>query len=283
MLAGELESLIARAGDLPAMPAIAVKVMEMVGDPTTSARKLQDMIIRDQALTAKVLKIANSAMFGVSRDINTLSHAIVILGFSTVRSIVLAASTKSIYFKGPSLKGLSAKLLWKHSLASAIVARRIAMAGGATGIEEAFVSGLLHDIGKGVLNVNFHEKYAEVIDVVLEKGVGFREIEQNNLGFDHTQVGALVLRKWNLGKDLEEAVLYHHSPDEAVSNRNLTSVVALANEITNKMGIGPTGQNKVDLHASAAALNLGYSKEKLDKLFEDISGSFEEDDEILSL
>lgn len=283
MANSELEQLIARVGDLPAMPTIAVRIMSMIGDPSTSANKLQDMISRDQALTAKVLKIANSAMFGVSRDITTLSHAIVILGFSTIRSIVLAASTKSIYHRGPSSSSFSTKLLWEHSLATAVIARRIVQSMGAMDLEKAFIAGLLHDIGKSVLNVNFGEAYQEVIGQVYNTGADFLPIEDAVLGFNHTQVGALVMRKWKLSSELEEGVFYHHNPEDATENTELIASVALANEISNKLGIGPTKRPDIDLKESKAAEVLGIDPGEREKLFDKIAQLLEEDKEIFTI
>jgi len=278
-----LERLIAGVGDLPAMPTIAMRIMTMIGDPSTSANRLQQMISKDQALTAKVLKIANSAMFGVSRDISTLTHAIVILGFSTIRSITLAASTKSIYHRGPSTNAFSTKLLWEHSLACAVIARHCAKFIGSSDLEEAFVAGLLHDIGKSVLNVNFSDRYQEIVGRVYNGAGHFIPVEREMLGFDHTEVGALVLRKWNLSSDLEEAVLHHHDPSLAEQNQELTAKVALANELTNKLGIGPTKVPEIDLSSSKGAAILGLKGDALEELYGKIKELLEQDKEIFAI
>jgi putative nucleotidyltransferase with HDIG domain len=279
----DLEAIIARTGDLPAMPAIAVRVMEMVGDPSTSANKLQEVIGHDQALTTKVLKIANSAMFGVSRDISTLSHAIMILGFSTIRSVVLATSTKSIYMQSSSKSGFSAKVLWDHSLGTALIARNIAAKNPSINEEEAFIAGLLHDIGKTVININFAEQYEPVIREVYSTGVRFIDVEQSQLGFDHTQVGALVLRKWNLSRSLEDAVLNHHSPKQSEGNELLTAVVSLANDFCNKIGIGPETIRDINLMASGAAEMLGLNEDKLEEYEARLQEAMESNKEIFEL
>jgi putative nucleotidyltransferase with HDIG domain len=279
----DLESLIARTGDLPAMPAIAVKVMEMVGDPSTSANDLQAVISHDQALTTKVLKIANSAMFGVSRDISTLSHAIMILGFSTIRSIVLATSTKSIYLKFPSIGVFTAKLLWDHSLGTAMFSRSIAGELHSINEEEAFIAGLLHDVGKTVINLNFADKYEDVIKAVYNDGVGFREAEFQHLGFAHTQVGSLVLRKWNLSRSLEDAVLHHHTPDESEGNATLTAVVSFANDFCKKVGIGPIKKENINLAESKAAKVLDLDANRIARFEQQLLDDFESNKEVFEL
>jgi putative nucleotidyltransferase with HDIG domain len=281
MSQNELEKLIARVGDLPAMPIIAVRIMSMIGDPKTSANLLQDMISRDQALTAKVLKIANSAMFGVSRDITTLSHAIVILGFSTIRSIVLAASSKSIYARGPSTRMFSTKLLWEHSLASAVIARRTSEIIGASDVEKAFIAALLHDIGKSVLNVNFSAQYLRIIEEVYNTASDFIPVEQELLGFDHTQVGALVLRKWNISAELEEAVLHHHDPSHAERNQHLTAIVSFANDLANKLGIGPIKKAASELEETEAVQILKIDGDALKDMVRNIENLLDKDRAIL--
>lgn len=279
----ELASLIARVGDLPAMPAVAMKVMEMVGDQATSARALQGIIQRDQALTAKVLKIANSAMFGVSRDITTLSHAIVMLGFDTIRSVVLAASTKSIFFKCKGIAGFSGNLLWEHSLVAAAIARRLASKLDGVGVEESFISGLLHDIGKSVLNINFFDKYSEVVRETYNTDGDWVRIERKLLGFDHSQVGAVVVRKWNLARTLEEAVRYHHNPKVAGEFPVLTATVALADEIANTLGKDSDRRPAWDAYSSAAVRMLGIGRADLDGLMEEMSNLMKDDEALFSI
>lgn len=270
----DLESIIAKTGDLPAMPAIAVNVMGMVGDPSTSANDLQAVIERDQALTSKVLKIANSALFGVSRDISTLSHAIMILGFSTIRSIVLATSTKSIYLSGKSSSGLSTKLLWEHSVGTSIAARTITGEFSDVNQEESFIAGLLHDVGKTVINLNFSDQYEDVLKEVYNGSERFIDVENRLLGFDHTQVGSLVLRKWNLSRSLEHAVLNHHSPENETDYPVLTAIISLSNDLCNKIGVGMRKDVEIDLATSKATEILGFDEAKIqyfeEKIAEDI-------------
>ena len=280
----DLEAIIARTGDLPAMPAIAVKVMEMVGDPSTSANDLQEIISHDQALTSKVLKIANSAMFGVSRDISTLSHAIMILGFSSIRSIVLATSTKSVYMKTGGASGFSTKLLWDHSLSTALISRAIGNKITSVNNEEVFIAGLLHDIGKTVMNMNFSSEYEGVITQVYNDKIPFREVEEKLMGFDHTQVGALVLRKWNISQSLEEAVLHHHSPKAAKINQELTAVVSMANILSNIIRTSKgDDMDFTSLFSSDAAEVLGYDEAKILELKDQILEMLEQDKDIFNL
>lgn len=279
----DLESIIAKTGDLPAMPSIAVKVMELVSEPDTSANDLQDLISRDQALTTKVLKIANSAMFGVSRDISTLSHAIMILGFSTIRSIVLAASTKSIYMKTEGASSFSTKLLWDQAVGTAFFSRYICNFVKSVNDEEAFIAGLLHNIGQTVIIMNFASDYEDVLREVYNSGVNLIEQEQKVMGFDHSQVGSLVLRKWNLSRSLEDAVLYYHQPEHSEVDRELTATVGLAHLFARKLGLGPENREELDIAAFSGLGILSLAPEDLDKMEEGMKTVLEEDGQIFDL
>jgi HD-like signal output (HDOD) protein len=279
----DLESMIAKTGDLPAMPSIAVKVMEMVSDPNTSANDLQQLISRDQALTTKVLKIANSAMFGVSRDISTLSHAIMILGFSTIRSIVLAASTKSIYMKGGSDAGFSSKLLWDEAVGCAMFARYITQYIKGVNEEEAFIAGLLHNIGKTVIIMNFSSAYEEVIREVYNNGSNLIETEHEKMGFDHSQVGSLVLRKWNLSRSLEDAVLYYHSPENSEVDKELTAAVGLAHLYCNLIGLGPEASEEVDVKSFSGSSILKLDENDLQTIEQNLNDTYENEKSLFEL
>lgn len=234
-----LDQIAQRAGDLPSLPTIALKVMEMVGDPKASASDMQRVISSDQALAARVLKIANSALFGTRSEITTISHAVVVLGFSTIRSVVMTSSIQRVYAEGTRKAGsLSEASLWEHSLAVAIAAREIARWTDALPQEEAFVSGLLHDIGKLVLNKNQANAYAEVLSEVYRGDISFVDAETRMLGFNHAHLGAIVVRKWKLPASVVNAILYHHNPGMAPADLPACALTSLANEMIVTAGIG---------------------------------------------
>jgi putative nucleotidyltransferase with HDIG domain len=233
----DIEQIILKTCDLPTMPVVAEKVMMLVADPDATTEQLQKVISADQALAARILKIANSAFYASVRKINTISEAVVIIGFNTLRSIVLTASSREIYKRF----GLTEKMLWEHSMGAAISAGVIAKDLKLPNQEEAYLGGLLHDVGKVVLDNSDPQKFADVMEMVYNEQMSFRMAEQEVYGFSHVDVGAMVIRKWKLSENLEMAVRHQYNPKWLSMDPNLmklTAVVNLANQFCLRLGIG---------------------------------------------
>ncbi len=250
----QMESIAAAVGDLPALPQVAARVMQAINEPTVGVRDLEELISRDQAMTAKVLRIANSAFYGVRGEISTLSRAIVVLGFNTLRSIVFSIVTEALHARRQSC--FKDQILWDHSLAVALAARTIATECRFAGHEEAYVGGLLHDIGKVVLDANLPDRYLQVIERVYNESMSFIDAENEIFGFDHTDVGALVVDRWSLAPGLREAVRLHHQPMGAEIDPSLCAIVSLANSMCIKLGIGPERDPDLVLNELESALML---------------------------
>ena len=233
------QELIANLGDLPPLPQVASQVLRVSADPDANADDLRKVISMDQALTSQILKISNSAMFGMVREVTTLTQAIMTLGFSTIKSVVIASSAKNLYHRGAV--GLQERLIWEHALVSAIASRAFAKSLRFPRMEEAFIGGLLHDIGKSVMGVKFPERYGALLRTVYnEQGVCL-DLELDTFGFDHAMVGEALVNRWNLAPSLQAAVRFHHDPIHAPADyQELSAIVALANHLAleEKVGIG---------------------------------------------
>ena len=231
------QELIANLGELPPLPQVAAQVLRLSADPDSSTDDLQRVISTDQALTAQILKIANSAMFGMMREVKTLTQAIMTLGFSTIRSVVIASSAKNLYSRGSV--GLQERLLWEHALVVAIATRTYARSMRFPRSEEAFLAGLMHDIGKSVMGLKFPDRYGALIrSVYNEKQDGLHQ-ELDVFGFDHAMVGEALLRSWNFAERLLDAVRWHHDPALApADHQGLASLVALGNQLALDLNLG---------------------------------------------
>jgi len=256
----QLKNLIMTIRDLPAMPHVASKVLELSSDPDTSAARLQQVIADDQAMTARILKIANSAMYACSRRIKTLSEAIVMLGFNSIRSLVVTSAARNLYSTGSARMGLKERLLWEHSIGAAFACRLFAERKNPTLREEAFLAGLMHDIGKLVLNLQIPERFEEVVQIVYNENREFHETERELLGFDHAQVGAMLVNKWKLSPLLEDVIGLHHDPAALTAERPLLLHLDLANRLCQKLGIGFQETPDLDLCSSAPNLILGFTE-----------------------
>jgi putative nucleotidyltransferase with HDIG domain len=182
--------------------------------------------------------LANSAYYGYPRKINTVSQATILLGFQTIKSIVLASTVNKIMTH--ELKGyaLGENDLWTQSQASAIISRNIAKEVKFSNPETAYIGGLLRDIGKTILNYYVEREYNAIVNKVEYGNVSFSEAEEEILGFNHAQVGEKIAEKWNFPKDLVEAIGLHHTPEKSTINPTLVSIVHIADAITMMMGIG---------------------------------------------
>jgi HD-like signal output (HDOD) protein len=261
------DEVAAKAGDLPALPVVAIRVINLTAQSQTSGEELEAEILRDQALVTRVLRLANSAAYGVRGTIATVSRAIFILGFDMVRSLVLAACAETLYRRGGS--GFSDTVLWDHVRGAAFLSRLLADKCAYPGGEQAFIAGLVHDVGKVVMDRNLRDPYEKVIALV-ESGESdsFVEAERDVLGFDHTEVGCLVAQKWGLPEAIAEAVRHHHDPEHAVVDPQLCAIVSLANSACVKLQLGLEQQPDLDLASLTAAGQLGASAELLDLLME---------------
>jgi len=233
-----LESLVEAVNDLPALPQIVLKVMKLTESPNATAQEISDALNQDQALAAKVLRLANSAFYGFPRRISTVTDATVFLGFKTVRSIVMAASVCDLLSKEIEGYALAPGELWRHSQCVAISARLIAKRVKFFTVDVAYTAALLHDIGKVVLNSSMKQAYHEVVAKVEAENLPFNEAEDQILGFNHAEVGAKIAEKWNLPPELVDAIAHHHQPDKSQINRQLTSIVHVADAICVSMGMG---------------------------------------------
>jgi len=260
-----------QAGDLPALPETAITAMQMMNNPRVNVRELQAVISRDQALTARILKIVNSAMYCFEREVSTLSHAITILGLETVRSILVAAAVQQIFPSGSARsKDLTTQLFWEHSLGAATAAKVIAACTGYPIVEEAFTCGLLHDIGKMALQKNRSMLYREILSEVYRGEATFHDAEQQTFGFTHAHVGALLAQKWHFPQQLVEATLYHHDCLAAPRHRTLAAIAALADASMIFLEVGFRKNKSLQLEEEASARHLKLTASVLQTMIVDV-------------
>lgn len=270
-----LQRIAARAGDLPPMPLLAVQALQMTKDPKVSARDLQSVITRDQALTARILRIVNSAMFALRGEVSTVSHAVAVLGMDAIRSIIMSASVHQV-LQADVAKGrdLGTKLLFDHSWGAASAARILAEHTRYQNVEEAFLCGLMHDIGKPILMTNFPARYTQVMGEVYAGRAGFHALELQAFGFSHAHVGALVAERWNFPWRFSEAIGFHHDPLAASEHLHLACITNLANSIMIQMEIGFEKKKDLDIAAEPAAEFLEVTGQVLEMTVERVRQAF---------
>jgi putative nucleotidyltransferase with HDIG domain len=258
-----LDKLMAKVGKLPTMPHVASKILELVGDPETSARKLQVVIDSDQVLAMRILKVANSALYSLPRKVKTLKEAIVMLGFNHIRSLVLAEAIQNL-FKGKGKRGdLLESMLWEHSVGAAMAAKTVALKIHPALSEEAFVTTLVHDIGKLILLQSDPQGYHEIVQRIYAEYQPFSELERERYDVDHAEVGAALAERWNLHERAVAAIRDHHDDDEGDA---LTDLVRLGNAMAWKAEWGFRKEPDLALGSLPCAQRLNLGEAQLDEL-----------------
>jgi len=276
----KLQNIIRTTRDLPAMPQVASKVLELSSDPNTSADQLQQVISDDQAMTGRILKIANSAMYSCSRKVKTLTEAIVMLGFNSIRSLVVTSAARNLYNTRKVTTGLKERLLWEHSVGAAFACRLLVQERIPKLAEEAFLAGLMHDIGKLVLNLRVPEQFDEIVQLVYNDNRSFHLTEKEILGFNHAEVGARLVNKWNLSPVLEDTILNHHNPEAMTIDNPLLLYLDLGNKVCHKLGVGFVEKPDLDLNNCLTNQILGLSPETFDLVAARLQETLEDEMEI---
>ncbi len=263
----DLQKLIDKIEEVVPLPSVAMRIINYIDDPDAEISQLAKLISMDQALTTEVLKLANSAYYGFPRRVSTISEAVVILGFSTTRSVVWSVILSSTLKKPVLGYALPEGALWRHSVAVAVGSKLILQHANVKGVnmEEAFVAGLIHDIGKLLLATYVAGAYEEIVKVIAE-GKTFDEAERQVLGYDHAIVGSMAAEKWNLPNIYVDAIKYHHRPNE--TDNLMAKVVHLADYIAYSMGWGSEGLEGLNYTLDESVLEeLGIAPEEIDVLF----------------
>lgn len=271
--------MVAAVNELPSMPHVVSKVLELLADPNRGMHELVKVLSRDPSLVARLIRVSNSALYGRGQETTTLDQAVVRLGANTVRSLVMATSMRSLFPLEKSRIGVWGQSLWEHSLECGLAARGAALAARYPDPEEAFVAGVLHDIGKVVILLNRPEEYGRILK---EQGPAWSDsarAERRVLGFDHAEVGELLLGKWQMPGNLQAAVLGHHDPEpdenaDPTADR-LRRLTALGDLLTHRAARAPDEDYQELELLERLCAGLGIQPDATAKLLEEAGVALE--------
>ncbi|PIQ95451.1 MAG: phosphohydrolase [Nitrospinae bacterium CG11_big_fil_rev_8_21_14_0_20_56_8] len=238
------EALVNESVQIASLPSIFYEIDSAVEDPESSFSEIAQIISRDVALSARLLKIVNSSFFGFSSRIETITHAITIVGLAQLRDLVLATTVVS-QFRGVPQEVVNMERFWSHSIACGLAARIIAIYRREPNAERYYVKGILHDVGRLILFLNLPDKMKEAFSLYENDGGLLYEAERKVLGFDHSEVGGALIQTWNLPPTLQETVRYHHNPSKAPQDPTSASIIHLADIIAHAMQLGTSGERWV--------------------------------------
>lgn len=256
------EEIISEVENIPAMNAVVNKVIRLTSDEKTTFADIAKVLSADPALTSKVMRIANSAYFGLPRKIETLSGAISLLGFKMIRKLVFNAATYDVFNYNIKGYGLEEGSLWAHSLGTAVATETICETIGFPLSEEIYVAALLHDLGKVVI-YHFLPDEPEVKAVLSKGGVEAARLEEEICGINHSLVGALIAEKWNLPGRLVEIIYRHHEPSEAKATKKGSSIVCISDTIARNLMLSEQPVNIFFAVDSYALNTLGLKESNL--------------------
>lgn len=270
-----LDEIVARTTDLPTIPAAALRVLQETESSTSTASSVAQILGTDQALSAKVLRLSNSAYYGLSRRVSNLSEAVVVLGMRAVRNLAIVASSYPWMNKPIPGYELGPKEMWQHSFGVAVGAQLIAKRGNVPDDEGAFTAGLLCDMGKAALSVWFENKTAKMLALAQQTSQPFCAVERMLLGYDHAEVGAHLAQRWNFPENMVRAIRYHHEPSACEKHDQIVDCVHVGDYLTTLLGLGLGGDGTQYSLDNEALVRLGVSPDDIDEIADEFAGRYE--------
>ncbi len=259
----ERKGKILSVDNLPTLPPVLDEVTKMIEDENTSPKQIADVISKDQVLSAKVLKMVNSPVYGFPGRITTIHHALVLLGINVIRGIIISTAVFDVITS--SMVGL-----WEHSLCTSTISKIIAEQINLKDPEEYAIAGLLHDLGKVIIAIQLPEEKKEIEEVQKKEDISYLEAEKKILGFGHDRVNAWLCDHWKLPLPTKEALAYHHNPSLAKFYPDFANVVHVADCISKVLEVGFSGDEIVPLLQKKSFLSLGLTFKKLAKIMDQV-------------
>lgn len=225
---GDIISRLESIDELPALPDMVIKLNSILHSPDFCIKEVATIIEKDQSMVSKLLKIVNSAFFGMSTPISNIKHAIVILGLNTVRNALLTSSVIDGMADVGNIEGFDKKDFWLHSISVAVMSRHLSYRAKIQFPDDCFTAGLLHDMGKLILAEYFKDEFMEILKRMKEDGLDFFNAEEKVMEKGHDFLGAYLARRWNLPENLINTIRFHHEPFYVDENNSLVLLIYLS-------------------------------------------------------
>lgn len=273
-----LAKLKSYIGNMPSLPTTVSKVMEICNNPRTSPTDLNHVISLDPVLMGRVLKLINSAYYGLGQQITSLVRAIIMLGINTVKNLALSTAVLDKLGNSSQFRALNMDGFWRHSLAVATAARLIAKRRGVEQIklEEYFTAGLLHDLGKIPLNSVFAQEYVGIMGLADREKTSLVKAERRGIATDHCEVGAIIAEAWKLDQDISDAIRYHHDCQLCPNGMgDVLITVVVADYYANREEIGFSGNRYPDKPSPEVYQALNLSKDILEEIADEVNAEIE--------
>ncbi len=281
----QIRQLLLRIKQLPTLPQVVTHLLKLIDNPSSSANQVSKIISQDQSLATKVLKLVNSPFYGMPKRISTLSQATVILGFNTIKNLALTAAIFEQFGdeNGNAHPDFNREKFWEHSVACAVAAKTIAEHIHYEMPEEAFMAGLIHDIGKVIFDQYLHEDFGAALEYAKKHKVPLREGEKHAIGISHTEVGAWLAEKWNLPGHLNASIEYHHSLQNPLKYAKIVATVHLADVVVRLEGYGHSGDTSQPTIREEIWQVISIDPDRMPDLLDEIRIGFDNAKEFLRM
>jgi len=277
-----VNNAISQVGEIATLPEVTVKIIHVVENPKSTARDLHEIIRNDPALAARILKVVNSAFYGLPGQIASVDRAIVLLGLSAVKNIAIAASMTRLFQSGSAIEGFNPVEVWRHSIAVGVASRMISAAQGRPSVEESFLAGLIHDLGLLVVRQVYPRKLADILTHLKSGQKNWCQLETEVIGADHQAFGMALASKWRFPRTLCTAIGYHHNPQTlSTENRELPTLVYVADTLASRAGIGFSATSTGQQFDADALGVLHISQAQIDKITEELPSAVQTAEAIL--
>ncbi|MCS7305660.1 MAG: HDOD domain-containing protein [Thermoguttaceae bacterium] len=261
-----LARLAARIGEISSLPEVVYRILSLVDDPNTGAEELSAAVRSDPALAMRVMRTVNSPYYGLEEKVSDLQQAIAILGFREIRNLAITSHVATLFRTSEGYKYYSRRGLWQHLVATGIIARMVAHTSGGVPPHEAYLAGLLHDLGWILLDQYAHASFCQLIDA-LRPDLSPCQVEMELLGFTHAQLGQTVARQWNLPEHLAAAIGFHHQPQLSPGPyRLLVGAVAVGNFLCHRQDVTSLGVVNVTVPPPEIFAQLNLGREELNQI-----------------
>lgn len=265
---------------LPTLPTILLQINELVADQNSSAADVAGVIQTDVAIATKVLRLANSAYYGLRSKVSSVQHAIAMLGFNIIKNLAITATVFENFQEGGAHPHFDHEQFWRHCVATGTLSRMLADRIGLSRkeIEAAFICGLLHDVGKIILEQHLHDRFLEALDLTSTEHIPLVKAEQDLFDFTHAEVGALLAERWHLAPEIVTACQHHHQPLAAPPGEQLLPCVIHVADIMARLR--PIGHGGGAYHPQldpAAWAELGLGTRVLDAVIREFDEVAQED------
>ena len=261
------------------MPEVAFEVIRVADHAESSAMKVANTLSKDPSLSARVLRLANSAFYGMSRNVSSVQESVIVLGMRTTKSLSLVAASFPWLHVALKGKGLKPELLWNHCISCAHFSKIIARKVDNVDAEQLFCIALLHDMGTVALYLTLEAEFNQLIKAAKVSGVPFDELERNLLDFDHAELGAALAESWNLPKTYSEAIRYHHRPSALEQTNTLADILHVADILVRSRGISEGLDGAFYLRDEGAFERLGFEQQDLEAWLDEALANLTESDQ----